>query len=211
MCGRFVSKETKEKLGKLYHANKVTSAPFIPSHNVAPTELVPIILEGEGDHERAVELGAFGISMNREGKSFPLLNAQSESFAKWTHILTRRCIIPADGFYECVAITPKDKQPNYFSPKEGLFSFAGLWRPQGNGFAFTILTTSANELVSPIHARMPVILGHNTVPLWLSADSDNTMLSSLLEPYPANLMQAWQVSKAVNSPKNKDAACINSL
>jgi len=210
MCGRFVSKESKEKLGKQYQANKITAAPFAPSYNVAPTELAPIVIEGE-DHERSIELGAFGIPMQKEGKSFPLLNAQSESFAKWTHILTRRCIIPANGFYEWVPVTPKEKQPYYFSPKEGLFSFAGLWRPQGSGFAFTILTTGANELVGPIHGRMPVILGHNTVPLWLSADSDNKTLSSLLEPYPASLMQAWQVSKSVNSPKNKEAACINSL
>ena len=198
-------------MAKLYQAEKVTSAAFAGSYNVAPTELVPIVLENE-EHERSIELGAFGIPMNKQGKPFPLLNAQSESFAKWTHILTRRCIIPANGFYEWVKVSDKEKHPYYFSSKEdGLFSFAGLWRPQGSGFAFTILTTSANELVEPIHGRMPVILGHNTVPLWLSANSDNKTLSSLLEPYPAGLMHTWQVSKAVNSPKNKEASCINLL
>jgi putative SOS response-associated peptidase YedK len=210
MCGRFVSKETKEKLGKRYHASKITSAPFTPSHNVAPTESVPIILEGE-DNERSLELAAFGIPMNKDGRAFPLLNAQAESFSKWSHILTRRCIIPADGFYEWMKVSEKEKQPYYFSPKEGMFSFAGLWRPQASGFAFTILTTTPNEVVGPIHGRMPVILGHNAIPEWLSTFSTRETLQSLLEPYPAGLMQSWQVSKAVNSSKNKDAACINQV
>ncbi len=210
MCGRFASKATKQSLAKQYQARKVTAAEIAPSHNIAPTETAPIVFEDE-DNERVIELASFGIPITRQGKTFPLLNAQSESFARWTHILSRRCIIPADGFYEWAKEGAKEKQPYYFSPNDGLFSFAGLWRPVASGLAFTILTTPANDLVKPIHDRMPVILGHNTVPLWLSAFSDNKTLSSLLEPYPAGLMQAWKVGQTVNYVKNKGEECINPL
>jgi putative SOS response-associated peptidase YedK len=206
MCGRFASKETKEKLAKRYHARKVTNAAFTPSHNIAPTELAPIIFEDE-ELDRHVELANFGITMTNG----PMLNARSESFSKWAHILTRRCIIPANGFYEWIKLDDGSKQPYYFNPKDDLFSFAGLWRPQDKGFAFSILTTSANDLVKPVHERMPVILGHNTIPVWLNPDTDNATLTSLLQPYPADLMQVWQVAKTVNSPKNKHEACIAKL
>jgi putative SOS response-associated peptidase YedK len=210
MCGRFVSKEGKDKLAKLYRAQRIASTPFAPSHNVAPTEAAPFVVESS-TQERSLEIGKFGIPTMGGGRSFPLMNLRSETVGDRSDYMTRRCVVPANGFYEWLKLSPKDRQPYYFSPKEGLFSFAGVWKELSDGLAFTILTTSANELVEPIHGRMPVILGHNAVPQWLSNDSDKETLSSLMQPYPAGLMQAWKVSKAVNSPKNKEAECTNSL
>ena len=163
------------------------------------------------DQQRELVLGRFGMPMTAGGRSFPLLNIQSEKAAGRQDFQTRRCIVPADGFFEWEKLGPKDRQPYYFSPRGGAFALAGVWKEDAKGVSFSILTTAANELVGPIHPRMPVIMGHNAVGQWLAADADRESLVSLLEPYPADLMQGWKVSKSVNSPKNKDAGCINSL
>lgn len=208
MCGRFVSNEVKEKLAKLYQANIVTLDAFAPSHNVAPTEMAPIVIEDRQGIR--IDLARFGMPMTIKNKTFPLLNIQSEKAANRADLKIRRCIIPAAGFYEWEKIG-KEKQPYFFSAKSGLLSFAGVWRKDVTRLSFTIFTTAANELLQPIHGRMPVILGHNSISQWLGPETDKETLASLLTPYPATLMQVRKVSKAVNSPKNKDAACINSL
>lgn len=212
MCGRFASIKAIEELAKKYNALPSPDTKFTGSYNIAPTEKAPIIHDLEKSDSRILELASFGMKMTVQGKSFPLLNRQSEKVANLEDFKSRRCIIPASGFFEWEKVTPKEKQPYYFSPKDNeLFSFAGFWRHDANGLAFTILTTSANDLVNLVHARMPVILGHNAVGLWLDTNSDKTTLTELLQPYPAELMQSWKVSKTVNSPKNKEALCINSL
>ena len=209
MCGRFGSAKKLEDLVKHYNGVLASGTEFNPSYNVAPTESVPIVREWE-DH-REIRLASFGIPKVMGAKKFSLLNIQSEKASNRNDFKDRRCVIPVTGFYEWEKVSPKDKQPYYFSPKDELLSFAGLWKPGEKGLAFTILTTSANELVESVHGRMPVILSHNAVGQWLAPDSDTDTLKELMQPYPAGLMQAWKVSKAVNSPKNKDASCINSI
>lgn len=209
MCGRFNSFIPLDILKQIFQAQQAEES-CAGSHNVAPTESVLIVTEDD-TQQRRLQCARFGMPMIAHGKSFPLINIQSEKAANRTDIKTRRCIIPAAGFYEWEKVTPKDKRPHYFSPKDGLFAFAGLWSEGKLGTAFSILTTSANDLVQPVHARMPVILGHNAVGQWLAKDSDIKTLMALTEPYPAPLMQSWKVSKTVNSAKNKDAGCINSL
>ena len=209
MCGRFAIHKTIKELEAFYHATAL-NVTFSSNFNLCPTELAPIITE-TGSNSRDLRLARFGIPMNINGKRFPLMNVQSEKADKRQEFQARRCIIPANGFYEWQAVTPKDKQPYYFSPKEGFFSFAGLWKPDGDGTAFTILTTGANDVVGPVHGRMPVILSHNAIGQWLDPASPKEPLLTLMQSYPASLMQAWKVSKAVNSPKNKEASCINSL
>jgi putative SOS response-associated peptidase YedK len=210
MCGRFNSKKELKELAKLYHADVVPGLRFSPSYNVAPTEQAPIVVEKK-DHEREITLGRFGMTMRAGGKTFPLLNIQSEKATNREDFKTRRCIVPADGFYEWEKVSPKDRQPYYYSPREGIFSFAGVWKQEKAGLAFTILTTGANELLQPIHHRMPVILSHNAIGAWLDPETPADTLASLMQPFPAPLMQAWKVRKIVNSPRNKDASCINSL
>lgn len=209
MCGRFASNKTKAELAKLYNASYVTPDDFTPSHNVAPTELAPIVIE-KGDNTVGITLARFGIPMTIKGKSFPLLNLQSEKAGNREDLKTRRCVIPASGFFEWEKVG-KEKQPYYFTAKDGLLSFAGVWKKGSSGLAFTIFTTAANELLQPVHGRMPVILGHNAVSQWLAPETEKETLTALMEPYPAGLMQARKVSQAVNYVKNKGEECINSL
>lgn len=206
MCGRLSSKSRAQVIAKLYQATLTFDA-HQPSHNVAPTERTPIVRES-ADHQRTISLAAFGIPTTMPGKSFNLINLQAEKAASRKDFRERRCVIPADGFYEWERISEKEKQPHYFYPADGLFSLAGVWRETDIGPAFAIFTTAPNELVAPIHNRMPVILGHNAVPQWLAPDSDPAEVAGLLHPYPAALMREHPVSKAVNSPRNKDANCI---
>lgn len=209
MCGRFNAAIPIEVLQKIFQAVQAEEA-CPGSHNVAPTESVPVVIEGE-DQERRLRCARFGTTITVQGKTFPLINLQSEKAVNRSDFKTRRCIIPAAGFYEWEKITPKEKQPYYFSPREGVLAFAGVWSEGKEGLAFSIFTTAANDVVGPIHGRMPVILGHNAVGQWLAKDSDPAELFKLMEPHPDALIQSWKVSKTVNSPKNKDAACINSL
>lgn len=196
-------------MAKFYNAQLGTAAGFPGSYNLCPTEPAAIVLE-DTDHHRSIELARFGIPTQIQGRKFPLINVQSEKAGDRENFKTRRCVIPADGFFEWQKVGTT-KQPYYFSPKTGFFSFAGLWKQVEGGLFFTILTTRANELLEPVHGRMPVILSHNAVGQWLTTDSDKETLKQLLEPYPAGLMQAWKVATTVNSPRNKEASCINSL
>lgn len=206
MCGRLSSKSQAQVIAKLYHATLALDK-YWPSHNVAPTERTPIVREGP-DHTRTVNLAAFGIPTTMPGKSFNLINLQSEKAASRKDFRERRCVIPADGFYEWERISEKEKQPHYFYPPEGMFSLAGVWKDTEKGPAFAIFTTAPNELVGRFHNRMPVILGHNAVAQWLAPESDPGELTSFLTPYPASLMREHAVSKTVNSPRNKKADCI---
>jgi putative SOS response-associated peptidase YedK len=210
MCGRFNTKFTVELLEKLYGAKPVgNTAGYEGSYNVAITEPAPIIM-AQAD-KREIQLATFGTLPPAGVKRPPLFNLQSEKAANRKDFQSQRCIIPAVGFYEWLKVTPTDKQPYYFSPKDSLFSFAGVWSQQAGNLSFSIFTTQPNELVSPIHDRMPVILSPDAIDAWLDNNSPNETLRELMRPFPANGMQVWQVSKAVNNVKNKEAACINSL
>lgn len=121
----------------------------------------------------------------------------------------KRCIIPASGFFEWHTQT---REPYYFSPKDMVFSFAGLWdkwaSPDGSELlSCTIITTEANRTLQPIHNRMPVILDREALDTWLSDTSDTPLLKSLLVPYDGKL-EAWPVSKKVNSPANNFAEIL---
>ena len=205
MCGRLSSKSQAQVLAKLYQATLAFDS-YTPSHNVTPTQMTPIVREG-ADHARTLDLAKFGIPTTIPGKFFNLINLMSEKAARRKEFRERRCVIPADGFYEWEKISEKEKQPHYFYPPEGMFSLAGVWKESDKGLAFSIFTTTPNELVGRFHNRMPVILGH-AVAQWLAPESDPGELTSFFQPYPANLMREHRVSKAVNNPRNKDASCI---
>jgi putative SOS response-associated peptidase YedK len=205
MCGRLSSKSQAQVIAKLYQATLAFDS-YTPSHNVTPTQKTPIVREGP-DHARTLDLARFGIQKTIPGKSFNLINLMSEKAAKRKDFRERRCVIPADGFYEWEKISEKEKQPHYIYPPEGLFSLAGVWKDTPDGLAFSIFTTTPNELIGRFHHRMPVILGHNAVAEWLAPESDPNELTSFFQPFPASLMREHKVSKAVNNPKNRDASC----
>ena len=127
----------------------------------------------------------------------------------------RRCLIPADGFYEWQVISPKQKQPHYITLRTGKpFAFAGLWEswhtPNGPLVeSCTIITTAANEFMQPLHDRMPVILSPEEYGPWIDPElTEPEQLLPLLDQYPGELMQEWPVSSAVGAVKNDSAELI---
>ena len=148
-----------------------------------------------------------------------LINARSETVAEKPSFRQafrqRRCIIPADGFYEWQRAEGR-KQPFFFRMRdESPFGFAGLWeRWEGEGGevldSCTILTTEANEVLGPVHDRMPVIIHPEDYGLWLTAgERERPTLRDLLRPYPEDEMAGYPVSMLVNSPSNRGAGLIN--
>jgi putative SOS response-associated peptidase YedK len=126
----------------------------------------------------------------------------------------RRCLVPADAFYEWQRLDPKVKRPFAFALKSGEpYAFAGLWdRWQGKDNAaletFTILTTDPNELMEPVHNRMPVILDPGDYDRWLDPETTERPPVDLLRPYPAERMRAWPVSRRVGNVRNNDAELL---
>lgn len=130
---------------------------------------------------------------------------------------SRRCLIPADGFYEWARLQPK-KRPFHFGLEDGgLFAFAGLWdqwqAPDGTPVqSCTILTTAPNSLVADLHNRMPVILPREHYQAWLSeSSSEAARLAELLQPFDASLMSWYEVSPVVNNARNETPDCIAPL
>jgi putative SOS response-associated peptidase YedK len=144
--------------------------------------------------------------------TFSPINARSETVTTSPvfrgPFKSRRCLVPASGFYEWQQ-TGQGKQPFCIRLKGGeLFAFAGLydvWRDaEGNElYTYTILTTTPNALVAPIHNRMPVILRREDEDVWLDKQSDPARLRTLMTPYPTHLMETYPVSRAVNNPANE--------
>jgi putative SOS response-associated peptidase YedK len=146
-----------------------------------------------------------------------MVNARSETAATTPAfrdpMKSRRCLIPADGFYEW-QWTGKAKQPFCFEVNEGeLFAFAGIWDrwkdPSGQWIrSCSILTTTPNAVTSPIHDRMPVILDRDCYDLWLDPGMTTVeVVTDMLKPYPADLMRSYPVSHRVNNVANDDADC----
>jgi putative SOS response-associated peptidase YedK len=162
--------------------------------------------DGE-EGRREVALVQWGLVPSWSTESSGLINARAEtleekpSFAE--SFIRRRCLIPADGFYEWKR-QGKWKQPYFFQLKdESQFAFAGIWdRWERDGRSITscaIITTTPNELLSEIHDRMPVILSASDQEAWLRNDADPRELKALLAPYPAGAMKSFPVSEKVNS------------
>ena len=194
-----------------------------PNYNVAPSQEVAAIVEGGGG-ERRLELLRWGLIpawADDPGIGSRMINARSETAAEKPSFRKafkeRRCLIPADGFYEWQK-TNGGKQPYHLKMRDGrLFAFAGLWESwkgdeEGEIRSCTILTTDANDLVGEVHHRMPVILPPETYDLWLDpAVREAEQLLSVLLPYPTEDMEAYPVSRRVNNPSNDEPGCVESV
>lgn len=190
-----------------------------PGFNIAPTQKVLAIREESGERDAAwLKWGLVPSWAKDPSMGARLINARSETVAEKPSFREafkkRRCIIPADGFYEWQR-TEGRKQPYFFQMRDGRpFGFAGLWeRWEGEGGELldscTILTTEANEALRPVHDRMPVILHPEEYSLWLEAgDRERATLRELLRPYPAEEIVSYPVSPLVNSPSNRGAELI---
>lgn len=208
MCGRFTLKSPgRIKFDRVDDSNL---PPLFPRYNIAPSQKVLAVVPNDGVREAAFLQWGLIPSWSKESTGF--INARSEtiedkpSFSE--SFQKRRCLIPADGFYEWQR-SGKIAQPYFFHMRdESPFAFAGIWdRWQRDGKVIAscaIITTAANELLTSIHDRMPVILPPESHDRWLSDDSKPVTLRNLLAPYPASEMMSHPVSYDVNHPKIDD-------
>ena len=234
MCGRYTLRRIDLLRGGfdatlLPDFEEFTERPSL--FNIAPSQHVPLVRLADphphpptGRGQRVLATARWGlIPAWTQGKpKFQPINARAETAATSgmfrDAFRARRCLIPADGFYEWRKLDAKTKQPMYVRRRDdGLFAFAGLWErwtPEPGAEPVdtcTILTTLPNALMAPIHDRMPVILDPADYARWLDPATPAPAVSELLRPYPEEEMEAWPVSKHVNTPANDDQTCIEPL
>jgi len=205
-----------------YFATASWDEDWNPRYNVAPTQPVPVIRRQEPTRELSLMRWGLIPSWTKEPSvAASMINARSETASTkpaFRDALTfRRCLLPADGFYEWQR-RGKTKQPYCFEVSAGtLFAFAGIWDrwkgASGNTVeTCSILTTTANAATSEVHDRMPAILDPASYDLWLDpAMRDVAAASELLKPYDARLMRSYPVSSRVNRVGNDDAECSSAV
>ena len=218
MCGRYSLTTPMEAVGRLF---QVAERPNLkPRYNIAPSQDAPVVRAGEAGG-RGLESMRWGLipSWAKEARiGYKMINARAETVAQKPEFRgafrQRRCLVPADGFYEWRKLG-KVKQPYRITLAEGgPFAFAGLWErwraPDGQAVSsFTIITTEANRPLRPIHDRMPVILDPADYDAWLdTAGVGPEEAVRPLRPYPDQRLAAVPIGTRINSPRNDDAACI---
>ena len=220
MCGRFTLTTTAQpKLRRRFDLDEAIELEEAPRFNIAPTDPVLAIREREDGGRDAGTL-RWGLMSGREaGAHKSLINARAETLdtkpAFRESFRERRCLIAADGFYEW-RTDARGKQAMWINrADDGLFAFAGIWAeaPGRNGtpiFSCAIVTCEPNELMRPIHDRMPVILDPAAEGEWLSPSADADELRSLLRPAPDESLQAREVTDAVNDVRNDGPGLLES-
>ncbi|MGB8060798.1 MAG: SOS response-associated peptidase [Candidatus Sulfotelmatobacter sp.] len=219
MCGRYRLSRRKQIIEEHFDCDP-WDEDWNPRFNIAPTQPVPVIRQNREEPTRQVSTMRWGLiphwAKDASGAA-KTINAKSETAATKPAfrdpLKFRRCLIPADAFYEW-SKTANGKQPYCFEVNEGeLFAFAGLWDgwkdPNGNWIrTCSILTTTPHAVTSTVHDRMPVILDPNDYDLWLDPGMRNMdAVSELLRSYDARLMQCYPVSTRLNHVANDDAEC----
>jgi len=217
MCGRFTQRLSSSEFARIFDARDLADGGG-DAFNVAPTQPVTVILDRDG--QRVADRFRWGLvphwakDLSRGGR---LINARAETVATspvFRHSFrARRCLIPVDGFYEWQRL-PAGRQPYYITSLDGSpLTFAGIWSAWHDGSTgFTLLTcsivtTTPNETMAPIHNRMPVILQPDAWAPWLEATTDAGELGGLLRPSAAELV-AVPVSSRVNSVRNQGAELV---
>lgn len=218
MCGRYTLIRLNDVLERFpwieHHPPDL-----VPRYNIAPTQPLLVIAN---DHPNDYDYLTWGLvpSWAKDPSiANRMINARLETLAEKPvfakPLRRRRCLVIADGFYEWKQLGPKLKQPVRIRMKDQKpFAFAGLWEhwQDANGTevkSCTIVTTTPNELMKTIHDRMPAIVPPELYLEWIDpAERDEREMASILGPYPAEEMEAYPVSRTVNSPKNEVPACV---
>jgi putative SOS response-associated peptidase YedK len=218
MCGRYRLSRRKQLVEEYFES--AGEDDWVPRYNVTPTQPVPIIRQNPKEPRRELSLVRWGLipwwAKDSSGAA-AMINARSETAATKPAfrdaLKLRRCLVPADGFYEWQK-TGKTKQPYCFEVNDGqLFAFAGVWERWKDPAekvleTCSILTTTPNAVTSAVHDRMPVILDPDCYDLWLDPGMhDVRVVSDMLKPYNAQLMRSYPVSSRVNSAANDDEGC----
>lgn len=216
MCGRFVLSADAEALQQQFDLENVPQG-LMPRYNIAPTQPVAVITNDNPRQLTFQRWGLIPVWAKDMAIGNQMINARSETIeekpAFRAAFKRRRCLIPADGFYEWQK-EGKAKRPIFVHLKEReLFALAGLWEvwqsPDGSAIqSCTILTTEPNALVSQLHNRMAVILPREAYGAWLDKNTSAAELKSLLKPYDEKHMAYYEVSKIVNSPAYDGPDCI---
>jgi putative SOS response-associated peptidase YedK len=219
MCGRYRLSRRKQLVEEYFDTDSGVED-WVPRYNIAPTQPVAVIRQNPREPVRELSLMRWGLipSWAKDSSvAASMINARSETAsakpAFRDALKFRRCLIPADAFYEWSRMG-KAKQPYCFEINEGtLFAFAGIWdrwKDEGGKWLETcsILTTTPNAVTSAVHDRMPVILDPDSYDLWLDPGmKDMATASELLKPFDARRMRCYPVSTRVNSVVNDDEAC----
>lgn len=219
MCGRYVRKSDKQKIATWFRAKPEPAELPMPDadYNVAPTTYQPIIRQSRETGDRELVLARWGLvpfftTDLKEVKGLSTINARAETITTaktWREpVKKRRCIVPANSFYEWPKDAKTPKQPYSFQLSSGnLLGFAGIWDawkdPHGHWLqSFAVVTTEANELMAPIHPRMPVILHSRDYDRWLDRSETEQLPLDLLRPFDSDEMQVHQANPKVNNVRN---------
>jgi putative SOS response-associated peptidase YedK len=220
MCGRFIIHTPSEDLKLLF--DLVETPPVMPPrYNVAPSQPIPVVRQGKsGRHLSQLQWGLVPYWM-KELPSPPPINARGETIDEKPMyrdaFARRRCLIPANGFYEWQQIEKGRKQPFLIrDANSGPFAIAGVWErwrtPQGVELeTVALITTNANAKLQPLHDRMPLILGRDDWTLWLDPKSDLVHVKSLVRPAPDELLVTVPVSTRVNDVANDDPSLVDEI
>jgi putative SOS response-associated peptidase YedK len=220
MCARYVITSPPNAIRALFGYDELPNFP--PRYNVAPTQPIPIVRLANGKREFALVRWGFIPAWVKDPKKFSLIvNARGESVlekpAFRNAMRRRRCLIPADGFYDWRDGVPRRPYFVRRADLTGPMAFAGLWEtwtgPDGEEFdTAAIVTTRANATLSAVHDRMPVIVSPEAFDLWLDcAGVDATIAAALIVPASETLLSCYEVSTAVNRAVNDDARLIEPM
>ncbi|HLJ62860.1 MAG TPA: SOS response-associated peptidase [Stellaceae bacterium] len=215
MCGRYLLTTPAEALRQLF--DFIEQPNLGPRYNIAPTSVAPVIRqrrEPKGERTLApLRWGLVPVWAESVSLGAPLINARAETLTEKPAFRTafrrRRCLVPADGFYEWKEEGGTTRQPYVISRIDSApIAFAGLWERWMDKAknqpldSFTIITTSANDLLRPLHERMPVILAPESWARWLDPESEAAPLTALLVPAPNEGLRYAPVDRRVNSVRN---------
>jgi putative SOS response-associated peptidase YedK len=216
MCGRYASYTAPEAMRRLFRYAGMPNFP--PRYNIAPTQPIAIVRLLEGERQFALVRWGLIPAWVKDPKAVSLMfNARAETAAEKpayrNAMKRRRCLVPADGFYEWKREGER-KRPHWVHPRAGgPIAFAGLWEtwmgPNGEELeTAAIVTTAANDTLKPLHDRMPVVIQPDAFDLWLDPNADPQMAASLMRPAPNDFFEAYEVSNAVGRVANDDPSLL---
>jgi putative SOS response-associated peptidase YedK len=220
MCGRFTLHTPESKIRDTFNLEHTEALGLKPRYNIAPSQPIPVIRDTDSGKEMVMARWGLIPSWSKESKTkYSTINARIETVAEKPSYRTpfkhKRCLIPADGFYEWKVVN-EHKIPHHIRMRDGsVFALAGLWDhwegDDGIIESCTIIVMPSNEVMKPIHERMPAIIAPAEYDWWLDTRiTDKEEIMQYLTSAPSSQLTAYPVSTWVNSPRNRDERCIQS-